>query len=363
MWDKIKIALTAITARLDSLESAAPKDGARGTDGKDGSHGRDGRDGKDGHDGSHGRDGITPDYDAIVRDVLAATPIPKNGADGRDGTDAEPVDYTRIVAEVAARIPAPKNGKDAPAVDVPAIVNAAVKQIKTPAAGKNGASITRVELIKNKLFVWIDNEKTLAGKLELPQISRGVFTPGTSGGGGSSSHRGVKAVIRVDVGDFGTTATQTPTGLGDAGKITVNYGAGGTTADGHFTLNPDGTLIDNVGGVEHKFAATLRVDRTGGGGVSLIVGRFMYAPDGNPANGAQVSDSFSVKIDDADTTWREVFEGEFTSAKGGLLWFEIARDESGSNSGQIAARQPTGTLGAWNPVNSASLSITRRETA
>ena len=70
----------------------------------------------------------------------------------------------------------------------------------------------------------------------------------------------------------------------------------------------------------------------------------MYAADGIEANAVQIGSTFGVEVDDADTTWRESFEAFLSPASGSIFFFEIARDESGSNSGGIGAVQPTGTL-------------------
>ncbi len=166
-----------------------------------------------------GVDGVSPDPNEIIRVVLERIPTPK------DGESPDP----RVVAEAAARlIPEPKPGRDAvaPSVrdiadvvlanitppkdgispDPQAIAVQASKLIRTPkdgvsptaqevakqipapkrgAPGKNGVSITDVQLNNNELFVFLDGKKQKAGKIKLPAISA-PFNPGGAGGGGSA---------------------------------------------------------------------------------------------------------------------------------------------------------------------------------
>ena len=179
----------------------------------------------------------------------------------------------------------------------------------------------------------------------------------------NSSAPGATRVELVEIGSFETTTTQNPTGQGDAGKITINYGAGGSTSGGEFTVNANGVTDVNApaAGIQYNYMVGLRIGRTGAPGVAVPLLRFMYAADGIIGNAVQVGGSYSVEIDDGNTIWREAFDLDFTPAVGSLFFVEMARDESGNNSGGLIARQPTGTIASWNPVSVARISIRRRD--
>ena len=166
-------------------------------------------------------------------------------------------------------------------------------------------------------------------------------------------------VVTDDLGLFESFSTQDPTGGGDAGKIIVNYGTGGSTINGEFTVNPDGTCITNPpsNGEQYQFRIVFRIGRTGASGNSVPIIRFMYSADGIAANAVQVGSSASVLIDDDDTVWREVFDINFAPEVGSVFFVEFARDEAGSNSGSIMAPQPTGTLSSWNSVPTSRMLI------
>lgn len=311
------------------------------------------------------KNGESPDPKAIVNDVLAQMPTPR---DGKDGRDAPAVNVSDVAAIVLAKLPTPKNGKDGrDAPELSTIVKSVKAQIKTPEPGrpgkdgkngrdgKNGASVTKVELDRNKLFVWLDGVKKLAGEIKVPAASSAPFSPG--GGMGYASKAEPQNVELKTLGIFATAATQTPTGLGDAGKIRVNFGPGGDTVDGEFTVAPDGLVTCNKNSIQYDFRLSFRVARNGGAGVSEIIGRFMYAADGVEANAIQVGDTFAVKIDDDDTVWRESFELRFSPAAGSVIWFEVARNPGSNNSGQLETVQPGGDLSGWRQSNTASITF------
>lgn len=311
------------------------------------------------------KDGESPDPKAIVNDVLAQMPTPR---DGKDGRDAPAVNVSDVAAIVLAKLPTPKNGKDGrDAPELSTIVKSVKAQIKTPEPGrpgkdgkngrdgKNGVSVTKVELERNKLFVWLDGVKKLVGEIKVPAAPSAPFSPG--GGMGYASKAEPQNVELKTLGIFATAATQTPTGLGDAGKIRVNFGPGGDTVDGEFTVAPDGLVTCNKNSIQYDFGLSFRVARNGGAGESEIMGRFMYAADGVEANAIQVGDTFAVKIDDDDTVWRESFELRFSPAVGSVIWFEIARNPGSNNSGQLETVQPGGDLSGWNQSNTASITF------
>jgi len=164
-------------------------------------------------------------------------------------------------------------------------------------------------------------------------------------------------IERVSIGNFATPNVQTPSGQGDAGKIRINFGAGGNTDNNEFSVDPDGTINCLKNSIQYEFDVVVRVERQGNPGNAEIMGRLMYAEDGIEGNAIQFGDTFNIRIDDDNTVWREEFLLKLSPKIGSKLWFELAIDESGVNAGQLGATQPTGTLSSWNPVNTASLDI------
>jgi hypothetical protein len=169
--------------------------------------------------------------------------------------------------------------------------------------------------------------------------------------------------VRNDViGQFSTTVTQNPTGLGDSGKIRIHFGVGGTTSDGEFTVASDGTIECFKNSIQYVFDLAVRVGRSGAGGVSTMVGRLMYAPDGVEVNAVQLSDSFVIEIDNADTVWRENLVLKLDTDVGSKTWFELARNPSGNDSGGLLTNQPDGDLIGWNQSSTAILTISKDTT-
>ena len=81
-------------------------------------NGTDGKPGERGDVGPAGKDAPPIDVDAIVSKVAALVPVPKdgrdgaNGKDGSPGRDAQPVDIDTVVAKVLPMVPVPKDGRD-----------------------------------------------------------------------------------------------------------------------------------------------------------------------------------------------------------------------------------------------------------
>lgn len=183
--------------------------------------------------------------------------------------------------------------------------------------------------------------------------------------GAASSSTGAGRLVETQtLGTFETSVVQTPTGLGAAGVITVNYGTGGSTDGGEFDVAGTGVISVNEasGGAQYNFEVGLRIGRAGAAGISIPVIRFMYSPDGIVGNAVQVGGTFSVEIEDANTTWREFFDIDFAPVVGSVVFVQFARDPAGANSGGIQAPQPTGDISDWNPVATARIEIKRRVT-
>ena len=171
----------------------------------------------------HGKDGVSPDPEEIVSAVLERIPAPKDGVspdpqaiaeaaaklvpEAKPGRDAIPPtardvadvvlaqiekpkdgvspDPKAIAAEAAKLIPAPKDGVS-PTPESVAKKMPNPQRGKTGAPGKNGVSVTDVQLNDNELFVFLDGKKNSAGKIKLPAVTA-PFRPGGEGGGGGAA--------------------------------------------------------------------------------------------------------------------------------------------------------------------------------
>jgi hypothetical protein len=345
----------------------------------------------------NGVDGVSPDPEEIVSAVLERIPAPKDGVSpdpeviaeaaaklipaAKPGRDAIPPTILDVAAVVLAKIEKPKDGVSPnpkviaalaaklvpkPKDGVSPTAEAVAARLPTPKRGekgedgKNGTSVTDVQLNNNELFVFLDGKKKSAGKIKLAAASA-PFRPGNDAGGGGGVRGAQKQppqnVELKTLGVFATSETQTPTGLGDAGKIRVNFGPGGSTVGGEFSIAADGLITCNKDSIQYDFGLSFRIARNGGAGESEIMGRFMYAPDGVEANAVQTGDTFSVKLDDDDTVWRESFELRFSPLAGSLIWFEVARNPGSNNSGQLETVQPAGDLSGWAASNTASIAF------
>lgn len=176
----------------------------------------------------------------------------------------------------------------------------------------------------------------------------------------SPQSTGGDMVERESLGLFASSATQNPTGSGQSSIIQVEFGDGGITANGEFTVASDGTITCNEGGKPYEFEFVLRLERTGLIGVSELMARLMYAPDGNPANAVQVKNTFGVRLNNQNTIWREGVKVDARPVTGSIFFVQLARNPGTVvEAGGIGAFQPTGDLSDWNQINSASIEISR----
>ncbi len=258
----------------------------------------------------HGRDGVSPDPDEIVSAVLEKIPAPKDGVspdpqavaeaaaklipEPKPGRDAVPPSVRDVADVVLAKIEKPKDGVSP---DPKAIAEAAAKLLpvpkdgvsptaeevakkmpnpqrgKTGAPGKNGVSVTDVQLNNNELFVFLDGKKKKAGKIKMPAASA-PFNPGNAGGGGSA--RGAAPEVEPLVGfiafsddDFtlsqdpdapsflpGLTLSATGWELFDGATGAVrNVSGEAQTSDGLVSFNPN-KLIGGGTAVVYVFSET-----------------------------------------------------------------------------------------------------------
>jgi hypothetical protein len=203
----VQRALDEKSASLEAMIKAIPPGtpGEKGADGRDGRDGKDGIDGKDGAPGERGADGINGkdaviDTAAIVENILALVPVPK------DGRDADPVDTAAIVKEVLAQIPVPKDGKDA-TVDTDALVREVVSLVPTPKDGRDGRDGT-----PGRDGITMEQVDKSAARIALSVLAAGKLEGRTLKWGDQSAHipipvyRGVwrEDEVPYDAGDMVT---------------------------------------------------------------------------------------------------------------------------------------------------------------
>jgi hypothetical protein len=165
------------------------------------------------------KDGVSPDIKAIAKAAAELIPEPKAGRDAvaptirdiadvvlaniekpKDGVSPDP----KVVAAAAARlIRAPKDGVS----PTPEAVAARLPTPKRGPAGKDGVSVTDVQLNNNELFVFLDGKKNSAGKIKVPE-ARAPFSPGGGGGGGRQTAPLSKKYYQSD----STQPSEFPTG-------------------------------------------------------------------------------------------------------------------------------------------------------
>lgn len=164
----------------------------------------------------NGQDGVSPDPDEIVKEILAKLPTPRDGKDGvspvirdvadivlaniRPPKDGVSPDLNVVAIEAAKLIPKPRDG-------ISPTPMAIAKQLPVPKrgergpAGKDGTSVTAVELKNNELFVSLDGKRKKAGAIKLPATTA-PFRPGSNDvGGGAGSLRDFKPLVEQIVDD------------------------------------------------------------------------------------------------------------------------------------------------------------------
>lgn len=152
----------------------------------------------------------------------------------------------------------------------------------------------------------------------------------------------VNAVTTIAL-DAESYVDQIPVGLGTPMQIT--FGAAQTTAYADLTA---GGLVTILQSGYYDLRLRVNIGRTGAGGVSIILARALV-------NGTQFGPSVIARIDSsADSKTTEfTFEGEFPAST--TMLFQLQRDASGNNSGQLSTFNPT--VAGWNDVPSADLLV------
>ena len=237
------------------------------------------------------KDGISPDPEVIAEAAAKLIPEPKPGRDAvpptvRDIVDVVLANITRpkdgispdpvaIAASAAKLIPAPKDGKS-PTAEAVAKKMPNPQRGKTGAPGKNGTSVTDVQLNNNELIVFLDGKKKTAGKIKMPAAP---FRPGVgAGGGGGSTRRDIytpptRETVINSKGDFPkpvagviTLVARTSYFIGDdvdIGTDGLNVSAGGISFRSYGFFVGARLTYTGTGDMFTGVDATLEIDGVG----------------------------------------------------------------------------------------------------
>jgi len=173
---------------------------------------------------------------------------------------------------------------------------------------------------------------------------------GVGGGGWSDLLADIQIERMIDGKSL--AVSQVPAGLGEANSIQIEFGAAINTGSDPIQLLADGTLRVNEAGT-YRLKLTLVFGRTGGAGVSEVRFRVLV-------NGTQAGQTIGAKISDSDSDLVFTDEAWVTFPGAADVTYEMMRDSSGNDSGQLD--QPVVTAGTapdWNSTTCAALRAER----
>lgn len=171
--------------------------------------------------------------------------------------------------------------------------------------------------------------------------------------GGSSFNPTTGMVIERTLDALSVATTQSPTGLGTANSIQIEFGPAVNTVSDPASTLADGTVNLNLAGT-YRIKLALQFGRTGSSGTSILLFR---VTDGL---GNQLGRSISALIDNPNTDRYLENDTWLTVPDNTVLKFEIMRDSAGNNSGGLLATVPTVDGGnEWNVAPSAAIRIER----
>ena len=337
----------------------------------------------------HGKDGVSPDPDEIVSAVLERMPEPKDGVspdlqdvaeaaaklipEPKPGRDAVPPSIRDVADVVLAKIEKPKDGVSP---DPKAIAEAAAKLLPTPkdgvsptaeevakkmpnpqrgktgAPGKNGVSVTDVQLNNNELFVFLDGKKKKAGTIKVSAASA-PFNPGNAGGGGSARGAVQETIGYTDQGTFFSSDLQV--GQLDTPQ-TITFGAGGTVANGGATVGADGIMTVNdplFWSLKQRF----RAGRTGAAGISYIFFWVEISTDGG-ATWDILGSTVDVPLNSSSDTVVFFDIADTRVPIGTKFRNRFARSSTGDDSGDLRVGVPSAALKALGIPDAPSAQIT-----
>lgn len=160
--------------------------------------------------------------------------------------------------------------------------------------------------------------------------------------------------IRIDrvLNGLSTSASQEPTGLGEANQIQIEFGPAQNTESDAIQLLTDGTIQINETGL-YRVKITLSYGRTGGTGDSEIRFRALV-------NGVQAGQSVGTRIDNAKIITTFGDEAWLNLPAGVTIQYQLMRDSSGNNSGGLHTPTFTAaTAASWNDCANAAIRVER----
>lgn len=147
-------------------------------------------------------------------------------------------------------------------------------------------------------------------------------------------------------------ADQQPTGVGIANAINVEFGPAIGGAGDPVQMDATGMLTFNEGGL-YRIKVVFQFGRTGGGGVSEVLFRFLVS-------GVQLGRTVGVKIENANDLRYIDIDNWFNVPAGTTLETQIMRDAAGNDSGGLFQTIPTNEgAGTWGNVPCAVMRVER----
>lgn len=143
-----------------------------------------------------------------------------------------------------------------------------------------------------------------------------------------------------------STVSQTPAGLDI--PLQINFGAAQGSGATEVQLTANGDLIFNQGGT-YQIRLILHFGRTGGAGTSTLLFRALV-------NGVSTGITVAGRLDSANTIIPYDVDSAFTMPPASTLKFEVLRDGSGTDDGELIAVTPNGS---WDVAPSATILIYR----
>ena len=146
-----------------------------------------------------------------------------------------------------------------------------------------------------------------------------------------------------------STATQQPSALGT--PLQIVFGAASGTPSDPVQLSAAGVLTFNQAGT-YAVRVKFQMGRTAGSAVSYVLTRMLR-------NGQQVGSPDVSAIETANQIYVKESRVSISVAAGDSVFFQVARDPSGANSGGLINFPPTGALASWGVTATALLVVER----
>tara|TARA_R110000850_G_scaffold269167_2_gene401009 strand:- start:7810 stop:8337 length:528 start_codon:yes stop_codon:yes gene_type:complete len=149
-----------------------------------------------------------------------------------------------------------------------------------------------------------------------------------------------------------TALEQSPTGLGEANQVQIEFGVAVNDSTDPVNLLQDGTLVINKDGL-YRLKISLLYGREVGGGTSELRFRVLI-------NGVQAGQTVGVDIDSAKISLPFEDEAWVNLTTGLLITYEIMRESSGADTGGLISVPVTSaTAPSWAQTTCAAIRVER----